>query len=420
MEKVTNYDDFLLEARKRMSPLNERTSELAIDLENTKEGRDLKAIGVYIDERTSEALVLRRKSGPMATVEIWKDNDGKYCYEYLSTKVGVERYNLSKFDTSEACLRALLLRIIRNNIPAAIIPKLDIPKLDFNRLVPIGGEADMASILSTMKVAIGGDELTNLDDNEVENLPIILNLEDMGIVGKGAKGTTNDRGIIKKVDIISPKYKFYSRASKRVGEIYGDVIAKILKVPLRTLNNGAIESGTMFGPQYEVWRVNNSNRMPLNGINFRTGDNSVKCNIQENEIFGSIFLAIFKRTYKRAKGKYPKEHLLGITNAIRTKGGETEALAVELNELMSDYFSEAAEKLEPSVFIEADENDESIHNNAKALLLKYFLKHGSSELRESISANDDLEELVDLTTTHEDLDDLTKKLIKMSRILRYV
>ena len=81
------------------------------------------------------------------------------------------------------------------------------------------------------------------------------------------------------------------------------MISKILETNYNNLG------GTMTG-SFEVWRVNNTNRLPLNGINFRTGDNSVRCNIQDNEIFGSVFIAIFKRTFKRAKGKYEKEHLL--------------------------------------------------------------------------------------------------------------
>jgi hypothetical protein len=176
----------------------------------------------------------------------------------------------------------------------------------------------------------------------------------------------------------------------------------------------------MFNTTYEVWRVNNSNRKPLNSVNFRTGDNSVVCNIQDNEIFGSVFIAIFKRTFKRAKGKYEKEHLIEPTYSIRTDRDQKVALITELNSLLSDYFTIGAENLEPSIFIEPGEENSTIHNNAKALLIKYLLNKGSVALKGVIGENDNLQDLVDLTTKHEDVDALTKQLIKVSRALRYI
>ena len=176
----------------------------------------------------------------------------------------------------------------------------------------------------------------------------------------------------------------------------------------------------MFGESYEVWRVNNSNRMPLNSVNFRTGDNSVKCNIQDNEIFGSVFIAIFKRTFKRAKGKYEKEHLIEPTYSIRSDRDNKVELIRELNTLLSDYFMQAAETLESSVFIEPGEEDSAIHKNAKALLVKFLLRNGSVSLKGMIGENEELQELVDITTREEGVDDLTKRLIKVSRALKYV
>jgi hypothetical protein len=266
--------------------------------------------------------------------------------------------------------------------------------------------------MGRMKETIGGHELSDLDVTAIEALPTIQNLSDLGLVGKGSR---SDRTVINKVDQISPKYRFYSRATQRVGEIYGETLAKIIGVRKNEL------AGNLFTGSYEVWRVNNSNRMPLNGINFRTGDNSVKCNIQDNEIFGSVFIAIFKRTFKRAKtNKYEKEKLLIPSYAVRTKGAEKIAITEELNSLLCEYFTEASETLEASVFIDPGEENTQIHDNALALLLKFLLKKGSMDLKGAIAENDELQDLVELTTRYEDMDDLTKRLINVSRALRYV
>jgi hypothetical protein len=415
--KIIRFEEYLLEARKRWDSLNDRTSDIYRAFEETNEGRDLAAIGVYVEERTPSVLVFKRRGGPMATVEAWKDSDGKYCYEYTSTKKGVERYNLSKFDTPNACLRGFFLRIIRNNIPAAIIPKKDIPSLNFDELVPIGTEVPFTEILARMKEVIGGHELTNLDANAVQRLPIIQNLEDMGMVGRRVD---NRETIIKKVDIISPKYKFYSRAAFRVGEIYGKTISSILGLNYDDLKRSSKGKGLLFDDGQEIWRVNNSNRLPLNSINYRTGDNSVKCNIQDEEIFGSVFISIFVRTFKRAKGRYENEKLINPEAFIvRNAGDETMSVATELNGLLSDYFTEAAARLEPTIFISPDNDDNMpIINNANALLIKYLMKNGTHQIKERIIKNSDLDDLVSITTKHEDIDDLTRKLIRVSKALR--
>ena len=424
MEKILNQENLdqyinengevhvVDEARNEWYQLNSYTEAMYNAFNNTQQGRDLQAIGVEVFSRGRRALVLKRRGGPMADVEIWENEEGEFCYEYLSSKAGVERYNLTKLDTAEKCLRALLLRIIRNNIPAAIIPKKDIPNIKFGELVPVGAELTMTEIMARMKETIGGHELSDLDVTAIEALPTMQNLAELGLIGKG---TRSDRGIISKVDQISPKYRFYSRATQRVGEIYGDVIAKILGVKKNEL------SGNLFGSSYEVWRVNNSNRMPINGVNFRTGDNSVKCNIQENEIFGSVFIAIFKRTFKRVKAnKYEKEKLLIPSYTIRGKGSAVVEMTEELNLLLGEYFTEASETLAPSIFIDPGEENSQIHDNALALLLKFLLKKGSMDLKGTIADSEELQDLVDLTTRYEDMDDLTKRLINVSRALRYV
>jgi hypothetical protein len=415
MEEFKNNTTAIDEMAKRRQwyGVTEATRELTDSFNNSEQGLDLQAIGVQLEARDRDTILLTRRGGPMADVELYKNEDGEFCYEYLSSKAGVERYALHKFDTPEECLRSLLLRIIRNNIPAAIIPKKDIPNINFNELVPVGGALSMQDILSRMKETIAADELIDPDADAVEALPTIRNLENMGIVGKSTSSGRSD--VIKKVDVISPKYKFYSRAASRVGEIYGEMISQILEVKYTDLVGTIKESS-------EVWRVNNTNRLPLNGINFRTGDNSVRCNIQDNEIFGSVFIAIFKRTFKRAKGKYEKEHMIrpGYGFLSSARGTNKEELLVELNALLSDYFTEAAEKLEPTVFIDPGMEGSQVHENAKALLIKYLLKKGSMDLKRAIGENDDLSDLVDMTTRHEDMDDLTRKLIDVSRALRFV
>jgi hypothetical protein len=81
---------------------------------------------------------------------------------------------------------------------------------------------------------------------------------------------------------------------------------------------------------------------------------------------------------------------------------------------------QAAETLESSVFIEPGEEDSAIHKNAKALLVKFLLRNGSVSLKGMIGENEELQELVDITTREEGVDDLTKRLIKVSRALKYV
>lgn len=414
MKVLESLDELVAEARRtRYYSLNDYTRELKNALDTSPEGADLRAIGVYVEKILSQALLLGRRGGPMASVELFKNDKNEYCYEYTSTKEGVERYALHEFPTIQECLRSLLLRIIRNNIPGAIIPKKDIAKLNFDELVPVGSAIDLKEILRRAKEVIGGFELSDPVAEEVVELPMIQNLLEMGMVGG------KNRRIIEKVDIIAPKYKFYSRIAYRAGEIYGDIISDILKIPRGSLG------GLLFGTQTkrgatEIWRVNNSNRLPLNGINFRTGDNSVRCNIQDNEIFGSVFLAIFKRTFKRAKGKYVDEHLLMSTYGINTQFSQKIPLVQELNARLSDYFTEAAEKLDATVFVDPGEENSDIGTNAKAILIKYLLNTGTAELKEAIMENPKLDDLIDLTTRHEDINDLTRKLIDISRALRLV
>jgi hypothetical protein len=93
----------------------------------------------------------------------------------------------------------------------------------------------------------------------------------------------------------------------------------------------------------------------------------------------------------------------------------------ELNSLLSDYFFEAATTLQPSVFYDKDyHTDESINNNAKALLIKYLLKKGSQELKDLINNNTNLQPIISYASSVEDLDSVTMKLIKAYKALQFV
>ena len=53
-------------------------------------------------------------------------------------------------------------------------------------------------------------------------------------------------------------------------------------------------------------------------------------------------------------------------------------------------------------------------------MIKFLLRNGSTLIKGAIGENDDLQELVDITTREEGVDDLTRRLIKVSRALKYV
>jgi hypothetical protein len=166
---------------------------------------------------------------------------------------------------------------------------------------------------------------------------------------------------------------------------------------------------------YEAWTVTNTQRLPVNSVNFRTGESILVCRLQENEMFSAIFVAIIKRTFKRAKGKEVDEKLI-----YPTWRGVNKEVINELNDLLSDYFHSAASEIDPTVFIEKELETTAVKENAKALLIKFLLKNGSMDLKGMISDNDSLKKYVELTTKHEDLDGLTKRLINVSKSLRYI
>ena len=71
-------------------------------------------------------------------------------------------------------------------------------------------------------------------------------------------------------------------------------------------------------------------------------------------------------------------------------------------------------------FVDPGEENTQIGTNAKAILLKYLMKNGSNDLKNAITSRSELDDLLDITTRHEDINDLTRKLIDVSRALRLV
>jgi hypothetical protein len=280
-------------------------------------------------------------------------------------------------------------------------------------MFPPGRGMTMNQILEELKPMLGGEKLAHPSDADLRQEKTIQKLIELGLIGKKTGYSSSDLSIQVVRDITKGgkiKYYFYCSALKRVKELYSDIIAKVAGYSSSDL------LGTMFqSSDYEAWTVTNSQRMPINSVNFRTGENILICRLQENEMFSAVFVAIIKRTFKRAKGKTPTEKL--VHPGWRSKNPE---MIEELNNLLSDYFFSAAEEIDPTVFIDKDLDKSSVLENAQALLIKFLLKNGSMELKQAITGNSSLTKYVELTTKHEDLDALTKRLINVSKSLKYI
>jgi hypothetical protein len=398
--------------------LDDKGKEMANDFQNGNypSAIDLRqGLGVYIDRVVgSRKLRLSRGRISMPKTAIWIDDDGKYCSEHYSSKPGLEVYGGKKFETPQELFRHLWLRIVKNGIPASLMSKRDVEeKVDFDETFPAGQRVSMEEVLQRLKPVLGGEKLAHPTNTDLLKEETIGRLMEMELVGKkekyGGKETILVRDISKGGKV---KYYFYCPAADRVKELYGDLILKMLE---QTKNNYL---GTMINSNsYETWTVTNTTRLPLNSVNFRTGENILNCRLQDNEMFSAIFLAIIKRTFKRAKGKTPDEKL--IEAGWRSTAEEKEMIT-ELNGHLSDYFFNAASEADQTVFIDREMLGSQIHTNAKALLVKYLLKVGSLKLKSAITGNNELEAYVDLATKHEDIDTLTRKLIKVSKALKYV
>jgi hypothetical protein len=286
-------------------------------------------------------------------------------------------------------------------------------RVNFDELFPIGSGLSQQQFLEIMRPIMGGEELAHPSNDDLLDTDTIQKLLELAVIGKKDKYGSGGKEIIVR-DIsknLKIKYNFYCHAAQTVSKMYSELIKKILGDRIYDRCHGVLTSKYT---DYESWTVTNTNRIPLNAVNFRTGENTAKFNVQSNEMISAVFLAIIKRTFSRAKGNSLNEKLIW-------SGSESSELVKELNTLLSNYFFEAASRLEPSVFVEKEFVDHpQVLENAHALLIKYLLKEGSAEMKDIIADNPDLKELVEYSTSREDIDELTKKLIKAAKLLKYI
>jgi len=408
---LKKFDDFLNESRYWGTP-TERTREVIEAFENTDAGRDLYALGVReIPERAVVKFERRGDGQSMPRTAIFKGEDNRFHIEHYSSKPGQEVYGEKSFDTIEECFRHLWVRLAKNIIPASLMSKREVEKkVNFDELFPVGSRHTQPQFLDVLKPIMGGEELAHPGNQDLLETDTIQKLLELALIGKVDRygGSSNQIIVTDLSKNAKVKYKFYCRAAETIRKMYADLIKEII---------GASTFGRCVGTmtskhnEYESWTVTNTNRIPLNAVNYRTGENTLKCNVQNNEMMSAVFLSIIKRTFKRSKGKTMSEKIIW-------DGSE---MVNELNSLMSDYFFAAASDLDPSVFVEKEFQDHpQIIENGKALLIKYLLQNGSMELKGAISDNPNLKELVEFTTSHENIDELTKKLIKASKLLKYI
>jgi hypothetical protein len=389
--------------------------DLAYDFEDgDQSAADLRALDIRLDRYTDGRIRLARRKESMPKTGIWVNEDGNYCSEHYSSKPGLEKYGFASFDTPQELFRHIWLRVVKNGIPASLMSKRNVnEKIDFDEMFPPGRRLSMDQILAELKPMLGGEKLAHPSNEDLLGENTIERLVDLGIIGKSEKYSS-----VKKVQVLRDiskggkiKYYFYCSAMDRIRNLYGDLIIDITGQDKSNFL-GQIVVGTS---DYESWTVTNTQRLPVNSVNFRTGESILVCRLQENEMFSAIFVAIIKRTFKRARGKSVDEKIIHPGWRVRKP-----EVIEELNNLLSDYFFSAASEIDPTVFIEKELETTAVKENAKALLIKYLLKNGSIELKGLISDNPSLKKYVDLTTKHEDLDGLTKRLINVSKSLRYV
>lgn len=416
MSEVINTSDFLEESI-AISRLEQPLKGLAEDFESGElSAGDLKALRIRLDRVTTERggrrIRLARFKESMPKTGIWVNDEGKYCSEHYSSKPGLEVYGSASFDTPQELFRHIWLRVVKNGIPASLMSKRNVnEKIDFDKMFPPGNSMTMEEILNQLKPMLGGEKLANPSNSELVKDPMIERLINLGLIGR--EGNSEKETVVSDITKGGKiKYYFYCSAIERIDELYGRLIEKIADVN-SSESMGLIPSRKS-GKGRERWTVTNTQRMPINSVNFRTGENILVCRLQDPEMFSAIFIAIIKRTFKRARGRKEDEKL--IHPGWRS---ENPKLIEELNDLLSDYFAKAAEEIDPTVFIDEDMESTSVKNNAKALLIKHLLRNGSEELKEKIKGNSELEEYVRLTTKHEDLDVITKKLIRVYKSLKY-
>jgi len=414
MEKVSNYSEFIGEAYWSKSSLNPPGRELIDAFDgDLPSARDLKrGLYVTVQRLDGQKIRLEIRGSSMPKTAMWVNEDGNYCCEHYSSKPGLEVYGFASFDTPQELFRHIWLRIVKNGIPASLISKRDVnEKVDFDKMYPAGEELTLDQIRERLKPMMGGDQLAHPNNNELLRLATMQRLIELDFIGKTDK--YSDLNKINLVRDISKggkvKYYFYLRALERAKELYGDLI--------KDLVGGDAHGQMIQKTDYETWTVTNTQRMPINSVNFRTGENTLRCRLEDIEMFNAIFIAIAKRTFKRAKGKSINEKL--VIPGWRASAEDKETME-ELNDLLANYFHDAAAEVSQTVFFDKEHDTTAVHENAKAILIKYLLKEGSMSVKSLITGNDRMSQYVDMATRIEDIDGLTKRLINVSRALRYV
>jgi len=414
MEKVSNYSEFIGEAYWSKNWLNPPGRELIDSFDsNLPSARDLKrGLNVTVQRIEDQKIRLEIRGSSMPKTSMFVDDDGNYCCEHYSSKPGLETYGFASFDTPQELFRHIWLRIVKNGIPASLISKRDVnEKVDFDEMYPAGEELTLDQIRERLKPMMGGDQLAHPNNDELLQLATMQRLVELDFIGKSERYSTSGR--VSLVRDISKggkvKYYFYLRALERAKQLYGDLIKDLV---------GGDTYGQMIQKtDYETWTVTNTQRMPINSVNFRTGENTLRCRLEDVEMFNAIFIAIAKRTFKRAKGKSLDEKL--VIPGWRASAEDKETME-ELNDLLANYFHDASADVSQTVFFDKEHDTTAVHENAKAILIKYLLKEGSMSIKSLIGGNDKMNQYVDMATKIEDIDGLTKRLINVSKALRYV
>ena len=421
MEKqfVESYSDFINEAE-RYHTTTEKTEDLYHDFEDTPEGRDLRDLGVTrILERDKLKLERRNRNESMPRTAVFKGSDGKFHIEHYSSKPGLEVYGKQSFDTTKELYRYLWVKLAKNIIPASLMSRREVEKrINFDELFPIGSGVSQSQFLDRLKPVLGGEELAHPTNAHLLEMPEAQKLIDLSLIGKPIEpgGRRNNKSLTLVNDISKNakiKYKMYCSAAQTVKAVYGNFIKEIIG---EHEFNGC--AGTITGANpatYETWTVTNTNRIPKNSVNYRTGENTAKCNVQENDHLVGVFLSIIQRTFRRAKGKNHAEAI------IRSYGYKTEIPEIieEINNLMSDFLFDAAVQLRPSVFIEAEfRSNEHLLLNAKALLIQYFIDHGSAKFVEFLKSKKQLEDYIEYSAKNTNIDDISRKLIRITKSLK--
>jgi len=414
MEKVSKFDEFIGEAYWSKSWLNPPGRELVDSFESDlPSARDLrKGLHVSVQRLDGQKIRLHIAGSSMPKTAIWVNEDGNFCSEHYSSKPGLETYGFASFDTPQELFRHIWLRIVKNGIPASLISKRDVnEKVDFDKMYPAGEELNLDEIRERLKPMMGGDQLAHPSNDELLRLATMQRLIELDFIGKVSRYSSGKE--ISLVRDISKggkvKYYFYLRALERAKELYGDLIKDLV---------GGDAHGQMINKtDYETWTVTNTQRMPINSVNFRTGENTLRCRLEDVEMFNAIFIAIAKRTFKRAKGRSINEKL--VIPGWRASAEDKKTME-ELNDLLANYFHDAAAEVSQTVFFDKEHDTTAVHENAKAILIKYLLKEGSMDIKSMITGNDKMSQYVDMATKIEDIDGLTKRLINVSKALRYV